>query len=558
MHARNYVMSAVVVAALGCVFLSQNVVASVRYQIDPCADSRDLRLINGQIHTMDAENSVVSIATIQNGRFVEVGEEPGFELGPCAETIDLEGRTAVPGLVDNHNHIVLLGIRPGHDTRLESAGSIAQVQEIIRRRAEGVTRGEFITAMGGWNQVQFDERRLPTLAELDAATSDHPVIVFQAFNGPSATNSLGRDYFTERGVEVSDDGGIAGGQASLAAFNALRDDQTFEDQRRGTLDALNYGTSLGLTTHADMGAFVLPGTADVHDAFAFDTLASANPFTMYDAFNSLHNDGELSARLRIYSLTMDTRPDVPLLRERLNNTFPGFGDDMMRTIGIGEFASAWNLFGQGTPENYETALQLVAREGWAFQQHSLLLAEDQFTAETFEAVNAVTPIGNLRWSVSHVPRIDRRTVDRFTAIGAGIAVHPFTYLAGGPGSGPPLRMILDSGARVGAGSDSAQISTLNPWLIIYYMVTGLNSSGELINDGQQVTRQEALWLYTAANGWFLGEEGKLGSIEEGKLGDLVVLSDNFFSETSVSDEAIKSIRSVLTIVDGRVVHSEMD
>jgi predicted amidohydrolase YtcJ len=227
---------------------------------------------------------------------------------------------------------------------------------------------------------------------------------------------------------------------------------------------------------------------------------------------------------------------------------------MLRLSGIGEFATNWPLFGQVTaPANYETALQLVAKQGWAYQQHSLSLAEDQLVASTFEKVNAVTPIADLRWSVAHVPRINLETINRFKALGAGIAVHPFEYLAGTANAGPPLRTILNSGVRAGAGSDAAQISTLNPWLIIYYMVTGKNSSGVLINEGQQVTRAEALRLYTSANGWFLKEESLLGAIEPGKLGDIVVLNDDYFDPAVVPDEKIKSILPRMTIVGGRIV-----
>ena len=138
-----------------------------------------------------------------------------------------------------------------------------------------------------------------------------------------------------------------------------------------------------------------------------------------------------------------------------------------------------------------------------------------------------------------------------------MAIHPFTYLAGGPGAGPPVRTIIDSGIHAGAGSDAAQISTLDPWLMIYFMVTGKNSSGVLINQGQTLTRMEALRLYTSENGWFLHEEDKLGSIKPGKLGDIVVLSDDYFDPAKVSDEGIKKLRSVLTIVDGKVVHDEL-
>jgi predicted amidohydrolase YtcJ len=234
----------------------------------------------------------------------------------------------------------------------------------------------------------------------------------------------------------------------------------------------------------------------------------------------------------------------------------GFGDDMMRVSGVGEFASSWPLFGQPAPTNYTTALQLVAKQGWPFQQHSLSPAEDKLTIDTFEAVNKTTPIAPLHWSIAHAARIDPPTIARFKAIGAGVAVHPFGYLAGAPGAGPPLRTLVDSGIHVGAGSDSAQISTLDPWLLIYYMVTGKNAAGMLINEGQQLTRAEALRLYTAANGWFLREEDKLGTIETGKLADVVVLNEDYFDPAKVPDDAIKRLKSVLTVVDGRVVHDE--
>jgi predicted amidohydrolase YtcJ len=179
------------------------------------------------------------------------------------------------------------------------------------------------------------------------------------------------------------------------------------------------------------------------------------------------------------------------------------------------------------------------------------------TVSTFEAVNKVTPIANLRWSLAHVGTVDAATINRLKAIGAAIAVHPFQFLAGGRG-GPPLRTLVDSGVKLGAGSDSAQISTLNPWLVISYMVTGKALDGSLINAGQQLTRMEALRLYTAENGWFLKEEATLGTIEAGKLADLVVLSDDYFDPMRVPDDAIRKIKSVLTVVDGKVVHNTMN
>src|SRR5215472_6497828 len=243
---------------------------------DDCAGARDVKLVNGKIHTLDARNSIVSSVTIKNGKFTAVGDSP------CMQVINLGGRTAIPGLIDNHNHFVLLGLRPGHDTRLETAFSISDVQAAIKARAQGVPAGEFITAMGGWNQVQFAEKRLPTLAELDAADAEHPVIVYQSFTGPAAVNTKAKAFFGGRNIAVSDAGAIAINAPSIAALNALRSNQTFDDQRRGTMDALTYSASVGVTTDVDMGAFLNPGLPDIQESFTADTLASFNPFTMYN------------------------------------------------------------------------------------------------------------------------------------------------------------------------------------------------------------------------------------------------------------------------------------
>jgi predicted amidohydrolase YtcJ len=524
---------------------------------DPCAGARDLRLTNGRIVTMDRAKTVASEMTIQEGRITAVGSRAGQRLSPCTRTINLRGRTAVPGLIDNHNHIVLLGIRPGYHTPLEGTVSIAEVQAALAQRAKAVPAGGLITSMGGWNPAQFAEKRLPTLAELDAAAPGHPVLLFQAFTGPAATNTAGRTFFAARGVTVSENGAIAANAPSLAALNALRAVQTLEDRKRGTADAMGYSAAVGVTTNVDMGAFNLPGTPDLQGSFEADTLASADQYHMYDAVLALHRERRMTTRLRIFFLTMDTRPDVPILAERLRNTFNGGGDDLLRISGIGEFASSWPLFGNQLPANYTAALQAVAQQGWAFQQHSLSAAENELTVSTFETVNKATPIADLRWSLAHAGVMDAATLARLKAVGAAVAVHPFQFLAGGRG-GPPLRLIVDSGIKVGAGSDSAQISTLNPWLVIAYMVTGKASDGSLINAGQQLTREEALRLYTAENGWFLKEEQRLGSLEPGKLGDVVVLSDDYFDAARVPDDAIRKLRSVLTVVDGRVVHNTMD
>jgi hypothetical protein len=521
---------------------------------DPCAEARDLRLVNGKIATMDARNTIAGEVTIQDGRFAYIGKA-NAKLNPCTKVINLGGRTVVPGLIDNHNHIVLLGMRPGHDIRIETAASIADVQALLQARAQTVSAGAWITTLGDWNIKQFAEKRLPTLAELDAALLRNPYVMNGG--GGAVTNSLGKAFFEGKGIPVSPEGVIAN-STFLAALNALRAIQTFDDMKQGTLDAMSYLDSVGLTTSVDMGAFNLPGSPDLQDASVADTVESLNPWTMYDAFLALHRERKLTHRLRVFYLTQDTRADVPTLKQRLLNAFPDFGDSMLKISGIGEFATAWRFQGGATPTNYETALQLVAKQGWAFQQHTLTLNEDRFTTETFEKVNAITPIASLHWSIAHVPKIDRPTLDRLKAIGAGVALHGWLYLGGTPqNGGPPYRTILDSGVHAGAGSDAAAVSVFDPWLIIYYMVTGKNSAGELINPGQQITRLEALRLYTSANGWYTHEEDQLGTIEAGKLGDLVVLTNDYLDPNKVPDEQIKKLKSAMTVIGGKIVFDAM-
>src|SRR5580698_1998554 len=277
---------------------------------------------------MDKQNTVVSEVTIQNGLVAAIGNAPKQQLNPCTKVINLRGRTVVPGIVDNHNHIVLLGMRPGHDIRLETANSIADVQAMIQARVKTVPAGAFITALGDWNIRQFAEKRLPTLAELDTVAPENPVLINGG--GGTVTNSRGKAFFEGKGVMVGPAGVIAGNPAFLGALNALRAVQTFDDMKQGTLDAMAYLVSLGVTSSSDMGMFVLPSTPDMKSASLADGVESLNVWTAYDAFLALHREGRMTSRLRIFFLSQDTAPDVPILKERLLNAFRDFGDDMMK------------------------------------------------------------------------------------------------------------------------------------------------------------------------------------------------------------------------------------
>ncbi|KAK0716781.1 hypothetical protein B0T26DRAFT_828246, partial [Lasiosphaeria miniovina] len=220
-----------------------------------------LILFNGRISTLDAQNTVASVLAIKDAKIVYVGDSVAAALhqgsfgSNLPRQINLRGRVAVPGLIDSHNHLVLLSNRPGYHTPLENVYSIADVQAAYRQRAAAgaVPAGAFITSIGGFHFNQFRERRLPTLAELDAAAPDNPAFLMVGFSGPCATNTAGKAFLAglpgSASVSVASNGSIAVGAESGKALQALRAQLTFADRERSARDAMAYAASVGLTTH---------------------------------------------------------------------------------------------------------------------------------------------------------------------------------------------------------------------------------------------------------------------------------------------------------------------
>jgi hypothetical protein len=255
----------------------------------------------------------------------------------------------------------------------------------------------------------------------------------------------------------------------------------------------------------------------------------------------------MPARLRLDFLHQDGASDTALttLAPRLRNSFPFFGDDWLRTAGIGEFTGG-GLAG----------LVAIGRAGWRAEDHSLNLnsfinlvnlrqtAHNQLVAEGF-----ADGISKLRWRISHVPATTEVSVNQFKALGGGLLVG-WGPTRTGTNVGPAYRTLFDNGIPLGWHSDGGDITVISPWLNFYTTITGKNLSGDTINAGQTLTRWETLWLATAANKWFI-EEDDLGSIEAGNHADLVVLDRDYFS---VPEAEIPRIHSILTIVGGKIVH----
>lgn len=552
--------------AAGGLIAATPAVATPRRRRDD--DDDGLTLVNGKIYTMDDRDSVARAVSIRNGRIVAVGRQVSSR---GSRVINLRGRTVIPGLIESHTHFVSLANRPGyHVAQLELATSISEVQELLaaRRARRGVPRGAFITAMGGWNTNQWEERRMPTLAELDDAVPDRPVFLYSRGFGPARVNTLAKQFFETvesplaGPVAVGDDGSITGAAANAALYH-LRVRQTFEDKKRSARDAMAFSAQVGVTALLDQTLVaVATGPRDPQPTHGLPTL---DHYRMYDGWLAVHADGDALVRLQINFLHNQGHiPDLgglenqlPELRERLKNQFPFFGDDMLRTGGIGEWAAPFAS--QATnPAGYEVwyeAQRLVAQAGWRNENAQTSTANIQQVVEAYEAMDAEFGITDLRWGLQHGDLATEDQLARLKALNVGISTSGFRWqnnpAASGAPVGPLFPQLVGSGVKLGLHEDGVHIAPHNPFFALHYATTGLNWAGEQINAGQQISRKQALRLYTRGNAWYLNREHDLGSIESGKRADLLVLDHDYFT---VSDDKLRRIRPVLTVVDGQIVH----
>jgi amidohydrolase family protein len=334
------------------------------------------------------------------------------------------------------------------------------------------------------------------------------------------TNTIGAGFFGSRGIAVDAEGVVN----STLATNALRSIQTFEDKVRGTADIIAWAASVGMTSCHDTSNL----TVQPDDYRVMNTL--------------YHRSGrQLDVRMRHYRYFPTT--SLPALVAYMDPIFKEIGDDTYRINGVGEQIGSDNL------ADFETNLRAVAQAGWRVQQHHAGTANSERQVEAFRRVVTDFPEArNWRWSLGHADLTEPQ-IQTLISVGVGVTC-----------SRGPARRFLDTQLqgeriRLGIGTDGTNVSWINPWMQMYFLVTRRNQQGTLVQDGQQISRTEALRLYTMGSAWFSKEEEELGSIEAGKLADLVVLSDDYLT---VPETRMRKIRSALTLQGGRVVHGDLD
>lgn len=510
-----------------------------------CLAQRNLALVNGQIYTMDENNSILSSAFIRNGYFAALGGDD-YADQDCTDVIDLKGRTVIPGLIDNHVHFVRIGNRPGYDTReLESTYSLAEALDVISAKALTVPKGELISTVGGIRRWQWLEGRFPTMHQLDQAAPDHPVYLSEFGFGPGQVNTAGRDLLVELGVNVADDGSIVGREDTARAYEVLAISLNDDDRRRQLKDVIDWANKVGLTSVMDMSGTV-PGVGFLDQRVGYEPIVS------------LDRNNELNLRTRLYLPALDEDATLNQLQNRLDNSFHNFGSDMLKVVGVGEWSVGRSLFNeQPLGAAAVDAQKRMAERGWTYHQHLHSPAEIDAHLDVWEDLDPLYDLSELRWTAGHMSGATPELIERVVALGLGIGAHGQPYSQRG-NAGPPWRTIVESKAVAkGGGSDGARISPFNPWSMIYYMVTGRNSAGEAVNTEQTISRLQAVRLYSSAEqGWFTREDDSLGGIGIGRYADLAVLSKNLFDTEQVSDEDIRQMTSSLTLVGGRIVYSD--
>ena len=509
------------------------------------APAPDLILTNGKIITVDERFTIAQAVAVRGDRIVAVGsnDEIAAMAGPATRRIDARGRAVIPGLIDNHMHLLRYGTTWQHEVRWDGVESRTQALALLRARAASTPRGQWIYNLGGWAVEQFADNPAPfSAAELDAVVPDHPVLLqasyYEAFLNTRALQALGvaQTYPTGR---VPEDGFRA-----LVARLPQMTPAEVEASTRAMLGDLN---RLGLTAFGSAGCEpdVLPlyrkwaqaGTLSVR-VFCITGQAAGNPQQVEQALPRIGEMKLFQGDAWIDHVTYGESVYGPLHD-------PMF---LRRSSPAPEQLTQWRRLATE-----------VAKAGMPLHVHANLTNTIDAFLDQIEAINKEYPVRNLRWALAHANQLNASHLERMKRLGLYAAVHPWAVINGGINRRvfgdealdmAPLATIQQSGVTWGIGSDGSRANQIRPFTTLWWAVTGKMVGGATVLR-QPISREDALIAHTRKNAYFVFQENTLGSIQAGKFADLLVLDRDYLT---VPADQIKDITPVLTMVGGRVVY----
>jgi len=533
------------------------------------AMNADLILFNGRFHTVDREKPEASAVAIKDGRFVAVGTdaEAMATRGSATRVIDLKGRCAIPGLNDSHLHLIRGGLNYNLELRWEGVPSLADALRMLKDQAERTPSPQWVRVVGGWNEFQFAEKRMPTLEEINQAAPDTPVFILHLYDrallNRAALRVAGytKDTPNPPGGEIVRDsrgeptGMLVARPNAMILYSTLAKGPKLplEYQINSTRQFMRELNRLGLTSAIDAGG----GFQNYPDD--------------YEVIEHLAKEDQLTVRIAYNLFTQKPKEELADFKNWTGSVKLHQGDDMLRHNGAGEMlvfsAADFEDFLEPRPDlapsmeqDLEPVVRHLVEQRWPFRLHATYDESISRMLDVFEKVNRDIPFNGLPWFFDHAETITPRNIERVRALGGGIAIQDRMafqgeyfvdrYGAKAAEATPPIKRMLAEGVPVGAGTDATRVSSYNPWTSLYWMVSGRTVGGLALHQ-EGLPRSTALELFTHGSAWFSSEQGKKGQIKVGQLADVAVLSADFFS---VEEEAIKWIESLLTVVGGKVVY----
>jgi predicted amidohydrolase YtcJ len=499
----------------------------------------DLVLTGGKILTVDAEFSIAEALAVDDGRIVAVGSNAEVRryVGAATQVVELDGATVVPGLIDNHFHFARAVQRWHLQARLDGVDSRREALRILAEKARASPEGQWVMVQGGWSPQQFaDAPGGFTLAELDAAAPRNPLFVQQSYAivyaNSLALRAVGLD--PKDGAQRSAQG-LATFQPPYGAFIERIPQTTHQQFEQNLTDFMNTLNSVGLTGVYSLGR----GPEGESERVEARALATDMPLRIWETLT--------------FEATNPAAADaaVALIERSTPNTF----QDDFGLFGLGEhvYLPFFDLPNQNGPwpkpviDEYMKLATAAARGGWHIHEHTMTNFSVTDLLDRFEQLNRTQPITGLRWTLAHVYDITPANVGRAKVLGLTLGVHGVAMHGGGVKM--PLRTIQDSGIVWGLGTDATIVAHYQPFVTLGWVVSGLDLAGRRVLD-QTVTREEALIAHTRSNAYLFFQEAALGSLEVGKLADLVVLDRDYLT---VPAAEIKNIEPTMTMVGGRVV-----